>query len=86
MDFRYESKLTINIEREQHLELQRLIPWGLKSAMFRNIIRDLIVVLRNEKIRGRFVEGILSRQIKLEHYNKELLTMKKEEEDESRKP
>lgn len=86
MDFRYESKLTINIEREQHLELQRLIPWGLKSAMFRNIIRDLIVVLRNEKIRGRFVEGILSRQIKLGDYNKELLTMKKEEEDESRKP
>lgn len=80
MDFRYESKLTINIEREQHLELQRLIPWGLKSAMFRNIIRDLIVVLRNDKIRGRFVDGILSRQIKLEDFNKELLAMKKEKQ------
>ncbi len=85
MDFRYESKLTINIEREQHLELQRLIPWGLKSAMFRNIIKDLIVVLRNDKIRGRFVDGILSRQIKLGDYNTELLAMKKEERDESRK-
>ncbi len=80
MDFKYESKLTINIEREQHLELQRLIPWGLKSAMFRNIIKDLIVVLRNDKIRGRFVDGILSRQIKLGDYNKELLAMKKEKQ------
>jgi hypothetical protein len=48
--------------------------------MFRNIIRDLIVVLRNDKIRGRFVDGILSRQIKLEDFNKELLAMKKEKQ------
>lgn len=79
MEYKHEAKLTINIDREQHFELQRLIPWGLKSAIFRNIISDLIVVLRDEKIRGRFVDGILSRQIKLKHYNKELLNIKRED-------
>ena len=77
MDSKYESKLTINIEREQHIELQRLIPWGLKSAIFRNIVADLIVILNNKSIRGKFIDGILSRQIKLKDYNKELIEVKK---------
>lgn len=80
MDFKSESKLTFNIDREQHIELQRLIPWGLKSAIFRNIVKDLIVVLKDERVRARFIDGILSRQIKLKDYNKELLNIKKEEE------
>ncbi len=80
MDFKSESKLTFNIDREQHIELKRLIPWGLKSAIFRNIVKDLIVVLKDERVRARFIDGILSRQIKLKDYNKELLNIKKEEE------
>lgn len=82
MDSKSESKLTINIDREQHIELKRLIPWGLKSAIFRNMVKDLIVVLKDKRVRARFIDGILSRQIKLNDYNKELLAIKKEDEEE----
>ena len=64
-------RLSLSITREQAIDLQNLVPWGAKNAIFRNIIDDMIKILKSP-LREVFLAGMLSRDIHLEDFVKEV--------------
>jgi hypothetical protein len=68
MKYKGRPRLSIDLTPEQYQELNELIPWGLKSALFGVIVDDLIEVLKKTKTRRLFIALIMKRKINiLEH-------------------
>jgi len=68
MKYKGRPRLSIDLTPEQYQELNELIPWGLKSALFGVIVDDLIEVLKKTKTRRLFIALIMRRKINsLEH-------------------
>ena len=70
-EFKGRPRLSLAISMEQHIDLQNLLPWGVKNKIYRNITDDLIRILKS-KHRDTFIAGILSRDIHLEDFNPEV--------------
>ena len=60
-------RLSIEITEEQHLKLMRLLPWGIKGQLFREIIDDVIAMLETHG--EQFIAAIITRRIKLQDYS-----------------
>lgn len=56
-------RLSIEIEEEQHFKLRELIPHGLKTAIFRVIVEELIEIFEDEQTREKFMGLIMNRTI-----------------------
>lgn len=69
--FRGRPRLSLAISREQQIDLQNLLPWGVKNAIFRNIIDDVIKILKSDVMRDHFISGMLSRDIHLQDFTPE---------------
>lgn len=62
----YRPRLSIDLTEEQQMELNRLIPWGVKVKLFSAIVDD---VIRCVKEHGQiFIAAVLTKSIKLEDY------------------
>jgi hypothetical protein len=57
-------RLSIEITEEQNLELLRLIPWGVKGALFQSLVDDVIELLKTNGV--TVIAAILSKQLKAE--------------------
>ena len=47
-DYMYKPRLSIEISEEQNAALSRLIPWGLKGALFQIVIDDIIKLIEDK--------------------------------------
>ena len=62
----YRPRLSIEITEKQNLALSRLIPWGVKNALFCSIIDDVIELLMEH---GEIViAAILSKQLRAREF------------------
>ena len=62
----YRPRLSIDLTEEQQMDLNRLIPWGIKGQLFSVLVDD---VIRCVKEHGQiFIAAALSKTIKLEDY------------------
>lgn len=64
----YRPRLSIEISSQQHDALARLIPWGVKNALFSVIVDD--VIERLERHGHKFIAIILDHKLKLEDYTR----------------
>ena len=65
-DKEYRPRLSIDLTEDQQMELNRLIPWGIKNQLFSVIVDD---VIRCIKEHGQvFIAAALMKEIKLEDY------------------
>lgn len=55
-------RLVVDLPQEVHEELNRLIPWGVKTLIFRKLCVDLIILLRRdpEAVVGAIMSGELN--------------------------
>ena len=79
-EFKGRPRLSLAISMEQHIDLQNLLPWGVKNKIYRNITDDLIRILKS-KHRDTFIAGILSRDIHLEDFNPEVRRAEEKEKN-----
>jgi hypothetical protein len=56
-------RLVVELTRQQHNELNRLIPWGMRSQVFRVLVADLLAMLRHDP--DYVLGALLSRYLKL---------------------
>jgi len=70
MKYKGRPRLSIDLTPEQYQELNKLIPWGLKSALFGVIVDDLIQVLKKTTTRRLFIALIMKRKINSLEYLK----------------
>lgn len=56
-------RLVVELTRKQHNQLNRLIPWGVRSQVFRVLVSDLLTML--EKDPDHVLGALLSRYLKL---------------------
>jgi predicted CopG family antitoxin len=58
----WRPRLSIEITKDQYLKLQNLVPWGVKGALFSELVDGVIELLEKE---GEVViAAILSKQLK----------------------
>jgi hypothetical protein len=55
-------RLSVEITEEQNLKLLRLIPWGVKGALFQSLVDDVIELLETHGV--TVIAAILSKQLK----------------------
>jgi len=63
-------KLQINLSEQQAKDLNKYIPWGLRTRLFWVIIDDLIKIMGDPELGPRFLGGIMSRKIRLDEWVK----------------
>ena len=78
-EFKGRPRLSLAISIEQHLDLQNLLPWGVKNKIYRRITDDLIKILKSEH-RDSFLAGIISRDIHLKDFNPEMRKVEEQKE------
>ena len=64
----YRPRLSIELTEDQSKRLNRLIPWGLKNALFQAIVDDLIEL--GEQHGQKFLAVVISRKLKAGEYLK----------------
>ena len=74
-------RLNVDISEEQKLDLDRLVPWGLKNTLFGAIVDDIIQVLDDPVTRDSFIAIIIGRKMDALEYSK-TFNPKKEENNE----
>lgn len=62
---KYQPRLSVEITDEQFLELQRLIPHGIKRQIFAVIVDDLLDLLRNSTKREAIFAAIINRLVNM---------------------
>jgi len=65
-DYGEPPRLTVQLTMKQHRELNRLVPWGVKSQLFRVIIEDLLDMLRKDS--DAVLGALLTRSLKLNDF------------------
>lgn len=71
-------RFQIDISNEQKILLEKLIPWGDLSPLFRVIIDDLIDLLKDEKHRRVLLGMIASGSIKNRDWSKLIIKVMEE--------
>lgn len=64
----YRPRLSIEISRQQQDALSRLVPWGVKNALFSVIVDD--VIDRLERHGHKFIAIVLDHKLKLGDYTR----------------
>lgn len=63
LDERQRPRLSIEITEQQNIDLMRLIPWGVKNALFSSIVDDVIELL--EKNGPIVIAAVLTKKLKV---------------------
>lgn len=66
MAMNYNPRLVVDLPKSVHDELNRRIPWGVKSQIFRVICEDLLIMLRTDA--DHTIGAILNRALKLQDF------------------
>ena len=62
----YQPRLVVDLPQNIHDELNRRIPWGVKSQIFRVLCEDLLEMLRTDA--DATIGAILTRAMKLHDF------------------
>lgn len=62
----YQPRLVVDLPQHIHDELNRRIPWGVKSQIFRVLCEDLLDMLRTDA--DATIGSILTRAMKLQDF------------------
>ena len=62
----YQPRLVVDLPQRIHDELNRRIPWGVKSQIFRVICEDLLEMLKTDA--DTTIGAILTRAMKLQDF------------------
>ena len=62
----YSPRLVVDLPQDVHDELNRRIPWGVKSQIFRVLCEDLLELLRKDS--DATIGALLSRSMSLSDF------------------
>ena len=77
---KHSRRLSIDITEEQDERLKKLLPWGMKTLIFRAVVDDLIETLEKSEDKNSAVGAIIGRHISVGEWS-QLHINKGEEKD-----